>query len=48
MGGANPSYIARQLGHKNAGVTHSYYARWIDGSESRKEAAKVNRLLQRR
>lgn len=48
MGGVNPSYIARQLGHKNASVTHSYYARWIDGSESRKEAAKVNRLFGRR
>lgn len=48
MGGVNPSYIARQLGHKNASVTHSYYARWIDGSESRKEAAKINRLFPRR
>lgn len=45
MGGVNPSYIARQLGHKNAAVTHKHYARWIDGSDSRKEARKVNRLF---
>lgn len=47
MGGVNPSYIARQLGHKNAAVTHKHYARWIDGSDSRKEARKVSRLFDR-
>ena len=47
MGGVNPSYIARQLGHKNAAVTHKHYARWIDGSDSRKEARRVSRLFGR-
>lgn len=47
MGGVNPSYVARQLGHKNAAVTHKHYARWIDGSDSRKEAKKVSRLFGR-
>lgn len=47
MGGVNPSYIARQLGHKNAAVTHKHYARWIDGSDSWKEARRVSRLFGR-
>jgi len=45
MGGVNPAYVARQLGHRNAGVTHKHYARWIDGSDSLKEAAKINQLF---
>ncbi len=48
IGGVNPSYIARQLGHRNVGVTHKHYARWIDGSDSRREAKKVDRVFRKR
>lgn len=47
MGGVNPSYLSGQLGHKTPAVLHRHYARWIPGSESLKEAAKVNRVFAR-
>jgi len=47
IGGVNPSYIARQLGHRNAAVTHKHYVRWIDGSPSQREAEKLNLLFAR-
>lgn len=41
MAGVNPAYIARQLGHTNTGMLFKRYARWIDGADNGKEAAKV-------
>ena len=31
--GANPAYIARQMGHKNAKTFFTIYAKWIDGAD---------------
>jgi integrase len=45
MGGVNPAYIARQLGHSNAGTLFKHYARWIEDSERRKEVLKMNALF---
>lgn len=40
MSGANPAYIAKQLGH-DVRVLLSTYARWIDGADRGRELAKV-------
>ncbi|MEH3159570.1 MAG: tyrosine-type recombinase/integrase [Sphingomonas taxi] len=45
MGGVNPAFISRQLGHSDPGVTFKYYARWIDGSEVQVEANKMNSVF---
>lgn len=45
MGGANPAYIARQLGHANTGMLFKHYSKWIDGADKGIEAAKLNAIL---
>ncbi len=45
MGGANPAYIARQLGHKNAKMVFEVYAKWIDGADRGREKAKIEAAL---
>lgn len=45
MGGVNPAYIAKQLGHANTGMLFKVYARWIEGADKGAEAAKANKLL---
>lgn len=41
MAGANPAYIARQMGHKSAKMLFSVYAKWIDGADRGREASKL-------
>lgn len=41
MGGVNPSYIARQLGHANTRMLFQIYGRWIDGADRGRELAKL-------
>jgi|SRR5215469_3648539 len=41
MGGANPAYISRQMGHKNAKMLFEVYAKWIDGADKGRERAKL-------
>jgi integrase len=41
MGGVNPAYIARQLGHKNTKMLYETYAKWIDGADRGRELAKL-------
>lgn len=43
--GANPAYIARQMGHKNAKMLFSVYAKWIDGADRGREKAKIEAML---
>ena len=43
--GVNPTYIARQMGHKNAKMLFTVYAKWIDGSDRGREKAKLEQLL---
>ncbi|MFT3975747.1 MAG: tyrosine-type recombinase/integrase [Sphingomonas bacterium] len=45
MGGVNPAFIAKQLGHADPAVTFKYYARWIVGSAEQVETAKLNRIF---
>jgi integrase len=45
MGGINPAYIARQLGHTNAQMLFKVYAKWIDGADKGAEAAKARAVL---
>jgi integrase len=43
--GVNPAYIARQMGHKNAKMLFSVYAKWIDGADRGRERSKMEALL---
>jgi integrase len=45
MGGVNPAYIARQLGHANTGMLFKVYSKWIDGADKGREAAKARDVL---
>lgn len=45
MGGINPAYIAKQLGHTTPQMVFRVYARWIDGADKGAEAAKLNAIL---
>jgi hypothetical protein len=42
MAGANPSCIARQLGHTDASMLFRVYSRWIDGADKSRERDKLN------
>lgn len=42
MAGANPAYIARQMGHKSAKMLFTVYAKWIDGADRGRERDKLN------
>ena len=43
--GINPTYIARQMGHKNAKMLFTVYAKWIDGADRGREKAKMEAML---
>ena len=43
--GANPTYVARQTGHKNAKMLFTVYAKWIDGADRGREKAKLQELV---
>lgn len=45
MGGVNPAYIARQLGHANTAMLFKHYAKWIDGADKGAEAKKSGALF---
>jgi integrase len=45
MGGVNPTYISRQLGHANTGMLFKVYGTWIEGADRGAEAEKANALL---
>jgi len=42
LGGANPGYVARQMGHKTTQMLFRIYSRWIDGADRGREAAKID------
>jgi integrase len=42
MAGVNPAYIAGQLGHANTAMLFKHYAKWIEGADSGREAARLN------
>lgn len=41
MGAVNPAYVARQMGHTNARMLFTVYAKWIDGADQGRERAKM-------
>lgn len=45
MGGVNPAYIARQLGHASLAMVFKVYTRWIDGADKGAQAAMANAVL---
>lgn len=45
MAGANPAWIARQLGHKNAQMLWTRYGRWIPDADEGRERGKLEALL---
>jgi len=46
--GVNPAYIARQMGHANAKMLFTVYAKWIDGSDRGRERAKMEAMLEKK
>lgn len=44
MGGVNPSYISKQMGHVSPAMLFKHYARWIDAADGGREADKMNSL----
>lgn len=45
LAGVNPSYVARQMGHKSAKMLFTVYAKWIDGADRGREKAKMEAML---
>ncbi|AMO94533.1 phage integrase family protein [Collimonas fungivorans] len=45
MAGVNPTYISRQLGHANAKMLFTVYAKWIDSADRGREKAKMEAVL---
>lgn len=45
MGGINPAYIAKQLGHATTAMVHKVYAKWIDRADKGAEAARANAVM---
>ena len=41
----NPTYVARQMGHANAKMLFTVYAKWIDGADRGREKAKMEMML---
>lgn len=41
MSGANPAWVARQMGHANTKMLYEVYSKWIDGADKGLERAKV-------
>ena len=41
MTGANPAWVARQLGHRSTKMLYEVYSRWINGADRGFEKAKV-------
>jgi integrase len=42
MGGVNPAYISRQMGHRSAKMLFSTYAKWIDAADRGRELGKLD------
>jgi len=42
IGGVNVAYLARQLGHANAGMLFKHYARWIEDDEATRQSKRLN------
>ena len=45
MAGANPMWVARQLGHTSMKMLLEKYSRWIDAADKQREKAKIENLF---
>jgi integrase len=45
LAGANPSYVARQMGHKSAKMLFTVYSKWIDGADRGREKEKMQAVF---
>ena len=46
MVGANPMWVAKQLGHANMQMVLTVYAKWIEGADKSQENAKLDSLFE--
>lgn len=46
MAGANPAWIARQMGHTNSMMVHRVYSKWIDQADHGRELEKMEKALE--
>ncbi len=45
MAGANPMWVAKQLGHANMQMILTVYAKWIDGADKSNERGKIDSMF---
>lgn len=45
MGGVNPAYISKQLGHASLAMLFATYGRWLEDADGGAEAQKLNAVL---
>ena len=45
MAGANPMWVAKQLGHANMHMVLTVYSKWIDGADKSKERGKIDAMF---
>ena len=45
MAGANPMWVAKQLGHSTMAMLLTTYSRWIDGADKSAERAKIDAIF---
>jgi integrase len=45
MAGANPMWVATQLGHANMQMLLKVYAKWIDGADKSNERGKIDEMF---
>ena len=45
MAGANPMWVAKQLGHANMQMILTVYGKWIDGADKSNERGKIDLMF---
>jgi len=45
MAGANPMWVAKQLGHATMQMVLTVYFKWIDGADKSQERGKINAMF---
>jgi len=48
MAGANPAWVARQMGHKSLKMFFEVYARWIDRADKGLEKSRMDAATSQR
>ena len=45
MAGANPMWVAKQLGHATMQMVLTVYSKWIDGADKSQERGKIDAMF---